>query len=119
MLAAVTIKKWARPLRLAKFNDSDCAQEKVREPLAGPAQEDRSLALALSLLSAAFQHILKNRIPSLLMPPQAACSTTKGSTVCGCTLPNLTCFIAVAAMSVASGMWHAAGTGIALAGQHA
>ena len=70
-------------------------------------QEDRSLALACSLVSDASRHILKNCIPSLLMPP--ACSTTKGSTVCGCTLPYLACFIAVAAMTVASGMWHAAG----------
>ena len=29
--------------------------------------------------------------------------------MCGCTLPYLACFIAVAAMAVASGMWHAAG----------
>ena len=41
------------------------------------------------------------------MPP--ACSTTKGSTACGCTSPYLACFIAVAAMAVASVMWHATG----------
>ena len=42
-----------------------------------------------------------------MMPP--ACSTTKGSTVRGCTLPYLACFMPVTAMAVASGMWHAAG----------
>ena len=73
-MAAVTmaIKRWPRPLRLA--NGSDC-RNRLENPLLD--QEGRPLALVSSLLSTASRHILKNCIPSLLMPP--ACSTTKGS----------------------------------------
>ena len=80
-------------------------------------QEGRPLTFAFGLLFAASRRALKNRIPPVLIPvprrpaSACACSTTctKGSTVCGCALPYRACFIAVAAVAVASGMWDAAG----------
>ena len=100
---------WPRPFRSA--NCGGC-RKNPEKPF--PGQGGRPLALVFSLLSAASRHILKNRIPSLLMPP--ACSTAKGSAVCGCTLPYLayayayrTAVLVAATEVVASGMWHAAG----------
>ena len=67
---AIVLRMQGRPLRLA--NDSDCGGKEATEiPLLG--QEDRPLALALSLLPAASRNILKNFIPSLVMPPAHAC----------------------------------------------
>ena len=43
-------------------------------------QEDKSLALALSVLSAEPRHILKNCVPSLLTPPK--CPTTQRVASC-------------------------------------
>ena len=70
---------------------------KVRGPLAGPRGQAARPCI--------------QRVVCCIPAHPPACSTTKGSTVCGCTLPYLACFIAVpvAAMAVASGMWHAAG----------
>ena len=124
MLAAVTIKRWARPLRLT--NDGDC--RKVLEG-AGPLLDQGDVQAARSCIqlvvrSAVSRHILRsaNFTPSLLMPP--ACSTTKESAACGCAcaLPYLGCPIAAAAIAVASGMWHTAGQPASITpgpGQHA
>ena len=74
-----------------------------REPLAGPGRRAGGQA------ARPCTPLVARCTPSLLMPP--ACSTTTGSTVCGCTLPylQLACFMAVAGIAVASGMWNAAG----------